>query len=153
MLLGKAGCCMKAYKLISFFCGCGGLDLGFRGGFSFNGKAYRSLPFRIMHAYDSDQKCVETYKENVAPSASVKDLSSFDVAEMPRADVLIGGFPCQDFAICGSRKGLRSKRGRLYKAQVKYMTFFRPKLVVAENVAGLASVDNGKSLKKNPSRF
>ncbi len=72
---------------------------------------------------------------------------------MPAADILIGGFPCQDFATCGPRHGLNSDRGRLYTALMKYMYAHKPMLVVGENVPGLANIDNGKALQTIISDF
>ena len=49
------------YSVISFFCGCGGLDLGFRGDFNYHGEHYKKLPFSIQAAYDFNKPCIETY--------------------------------------------------------------------------------------------
>lgn len=129
----------KKIPVVSFFCGCGGLDLGLIGGFTYKGSDIKKLPFTILKAYDNNEKCIETYKKNISEHAEVKDLRDFDPAEMPKADLLIGGFPCQDFATCGPRRGLTSDRGRLYQAMLKYMRCHSPKVVVGENVPGLAT--------------
>ena len=39
------------YSVVSYFCGCGGLDLGFRGGFKYHDEDYPALPFNILEAY------------------------------------------------------------------------------------------------------
>src|SRR5690606_4188916 len=103
----------ERFTAISFFCGCGGLDLGFLGGFKYKGRSITRRPFDILHAYDNEPKCIATYKENISDDAQVKDLSDFDPDEMAPADVLIGGFPCQEFSTAGRRKGLNSDRGKL----------------------------------------
>ena len=51
----------KPTTIVSYFCGCGGLDLGFRGGYQYHGQEYTRLPFEIVEAYDFDEKCVATY--------------------------------------------------------------------------------------------
>jgi DNA (cytosine-5)-methyltransferase 1 len=56
-----------------------------------------------------------------------------------KIDVVTGGFPCQPFSLAGKRKGLRDKRGNLYKAMLKVVKMLGPKLFIAENVAGLMS--------------
>lgn len=137
----------KKIPVVSFFCGCGGLDLGLIGGFTYKGSDIKKLPFTILKAYDNNEKCIETYKKNISEHAEVKDLRDFDPAEMPKADLLIGGFPCQDFATCGPRRGLTSDRGRLYQAMLKYMRCHSPKVVVGENVPGLANIDDGDILE------
>ncbi|MCP4607782.1 MAG: DNA (cytosine-5-)-methyltransferase [Planctomycetes bacterium] len=135
------------HTVVSFFAGCGGLDQGFHGGFDYNGIVFKKHPFEFLAAYDSEQKCVDTYKLNISANAEVRDLSSYDPADIPAADVLIGGFPCQDFATCGPRKGLRSDRGKLYLALVRYAQHHRPKIIVGENVPGLANIAGGEALK------
>lgn len=135
------------HSIVSFFAGCGGLDQGFHGGFTYNGIVFDSLPFDFLAAYDNEQKCVETYKLNLPGPAEVKDLSEYDPSCIPAADILIGGFPCQDFATCGPRKGLQSGRGQLYFALVSYARHHRPKVIVGENVPGLASIAGGAALK------
>ena len=133
-------------SVVSFFSGCGGLDLGFLGGFSYKNIKVPKLPFKILAAYDHDGKCVQTYLHNISDNAEVLDLSSYNPSEVPAAEVLIGGFPCQDFATCGPRHGLKSTRGRLYQALIKYMKTHRPLVVIGENVPGLANMKKGDVL-------
>ncbi len=124
------------------------MDLGFSGGFEFKKDKFPTQPFRIVHAYDNDSKCVETYKRNISSNICLVDLTKVPAAEIPPADVLIGGFPCQDFSSCGPKHGLSTARGRLYQAMVDYMTYHRPIVMVAENVPHLARIDSGKVLKR-----
>ena len=142
-----------SFSVVSLFAGCGGLDLGFRGRFEFKDASYKKLPFDILKAYDNDALCVQTYKRNLGEHIEQLDLSDFSVAHLPKADVLIAGFPCQDFSACGPRAGLTSKRGQLYQALTKYMAHHRPKLVVAENVLHLAHMDKGEVLKQIVAEF
>jgi len=107
-----------AFSVVSMFSGCGGMDLGFRGSFSYNGIEHERLNFDIVAAYDNNPKCVETYNLNIVDHAQVLDLGSYDPKDLPAADVVIGGFPCQDFATCGPRRGLQSERGQLYRALI-----------------------------------
>jgi len=136
------------HSVVSFFSGCGGLDLGFRGGFDYNGLDFKRLPFEILVAYDIDPKCVETYNLNISNHAEVRDLSSYDPASIPSADVLIGGFPCQEFSVCGPRGGLQTTRGELYLSLTKYARRHKPKIIVGENVPGVEVLRGGEALKK-----
>lgn len=128
---------------VSLFAGCGGLDLGFLGGFSFKGARYKKNPIEILAAYDNDPRCVETYRLNIGDHAHEADLSAYKPEKMPAAELLIGGFPCQDFSSCGPQAGLSSRRGRLYKAFVKYMRHHRPAVAIAENVINLKRMKGG----------
>ena len=69
----------------------------------------------------------------------------------PKADIVIGGFPCQDFSHAGKRKGFKSNkghdlkensRGTLYKSFVEVVNKVQPKMFVAENVYGLITMKN-----------
>ena len=92
------------HSVISFFAGCGGLDLGLLGGFEFKGELLERLPFDIRAAYDHDEKCIVTYKQNIGEHGEVRDLANAEPSSMPAADVLIGGFPCQDFPLVGLKQ-------------------------------------------------
>lgn len=135
------------YSVVSYFCGCGGLDLGFRGGFTYHNENYKKLPFNILKAYDNEPRCVETYNDYFgADHASVMDLANANPKEMPKANILIGGFPCQEFSSCGPLGGLESERGRLYQTMIAYMNEHKPVMVVGENVINLERMDKGEIL-------
>lgn len=139
----------KPYTVVSYFCGCGGLDLGFRGGFEYHGEEYERLPFRILRAYDKEERCIETYNDYFGEAnAFVQDITQLDPTDVPRADVLIGGFPCQEFSSCGPLRGLKSERGRLYETMIAYMEKHSPMVVVGENVINLKRMDDGRVLEK-----
>ena len=53
----------QTHSVVSYFCGCGGLDLGFRGGFKYHNEKYPKLPFNILAAYDNEPRCIETYND------------------------------------------------------------------------------------------
>ncbi|WP_336595820.1 DNA (cytosine-5-)-methyltransferase [Bacteroides acidifaciens] len=135
------------YSVVSYFCGCGGLDLGFRGGFKYHNEDYKRLPFNILKAYDNESRCVETYNDYFgADHAEVMDLSTAKPKRIPKADILIGGFPCQEFSSCGPLGGLESERGQLYQTLIAYMKEHTPVMVVGENVINLERMEKGKVL-------
>jgi DNA (cytosine-5)-methyltransferase 1 len=129
------------------FAGCGGLDLGFLGGFTYKGTTYGKHDFKIVKAYDHDLRAIDTYSKNIGPEIEYADLSTLPASEMPSARLLIGGFPCQDFSSCGPQAGLKSQRGRLYQAMVEYLNCHAPEVVVGENVINLERIQEGKVLK------
>lgn len=137
----------RQHTTVSFFAGCGGLDLGFRGGFLYHDRAYERLPFHVVAAYDNDRKCKRTYDANFELPQTTANLASIDVADVPRADVLLGGFPCQEFSACGPQGGVLSHRGGLFRAMSRYARFHRPKVIVGENVPNLAFINEGKDLE------
>jgi DNA (cytosine-5)-methyltransferase 1 len=137
----------NSFSVVSYFAGCGGLDLGFLGGFTSHHEYFRRLPFHILAAYDHDPLCVDTYRRNIGDEASCLDLGATRLPPIPKAQVLIGGFPCQDFSSCGPKRGLQSSRGRLYRAMIDYMTTNKPAIVIGENVPHIAKIHGGEVMQ------
>lgn len=68
------------------------------------------------------------------------DVTAIDWDEIPRVDILTGGFPCQDVSVAGRRAGMTDgTRSGLWSHMVKAIDTLRPELVVIENVGGLFS--------------
>lgn len=132
---------------VSMFAGCGGLDLGVLGGFEFHDRHYETLPFDVVAAYDIDEDAVEAYKLNLSHDIHLQDLTSIPSEKLPAADVLLGGFPCQDFSSCGHKRGFDGERGRLYRVMVEYMRVHKPMVAVGENVPLLAGMKGGTLLE------
>lgn len=143
----------RTINVISLFSGCGGMDLGFIGDFEFLGKHYPKTPFEVVWANDVNSAACRTYKRNIGLHIVEGDIwKAMD--EMPSdADVVIGGFPCQDISINGKGAGVNGKRSGLYRAMVEVVSRIRPKVFVAENVKGLLMKHNEKSLKQILSDF
>jgi DNA (cytosine-5)-methyltransferase 1 len=133
-------------RTISLFAGCGGFDLGLLGGFKYLNEYYAPLGFEIVGAYDIDPKSIDTYKLNISDRAEICNLVEKDLESLPTADLLLGGFPCQDFSSSGLKQGLEGKRGRLYRILIDYMNIHRPSVVVGENVPHLGRMHDGKIL-------
>ncbi len=139
----KDGVNSSNYTVASLFSGCGGLDLGMTGGFSHNSSFFEHLPFDVVYAADNSEDAIDTYKLNLGNHISLVDLSRVDINLLPSADVLIGGFPCQDFSSSGTKSGFDGKRGQLYQVLSKYMEKHQPKIVIGENVPHLARLRGG----------
>ena len=127
----------RNYSVVSLFSGCGGMDLGFRGGFSIFGRKYAKHPFNIVWANELNQAACRTYRRNINESIHCGDIWDFMNQLPTSADVLIGGFPCQDLSINGKGLGINGKRSSLYSAMVEAIKIVKPKVFVAENVKGL----------------
>lgn len=137
------------YKVVSLFSGCGGMDLGFKGGFTFLNKLYDKNPFEIVFSNDFEKKACETYNYNFENNTICDDINNIDEKNIPNCDVIIGGFPCQDFSLAGKRKGFNSERGQLYKQMLRIVNFKKPKIFVAENVEGISiDIENSSPLLK-----
>lgn len=149
-LTSKTTAKLKAKKIsvISLFSGCGGMDLGFLGGFDFLGKRYAKNPFKIMWANEINTAACATYKKNIGSHLVQGDIWDC-ISSIPEyADIVIGGFPCQDISVNGKGAGVKGKRSGLYRAMVEVVDKVRPKVFVAENVKGLLMRHNAESLQK-----
>ena len=130
-------------SVVSLFAGCGGMDLGFRGDFTVFNRYYEKNPFKIVFANELLEKACMTYEFNFKEKPVCGDIKNIPLSMIPKADVVIGGFPCQDFSHAGKRKGLTAERGRLYLEMKKVIDHCRPKAFIAENVDGIRTA-NGK---------
>jgi DNA (cytosine-5)-methyltransferase 1 len=136
-------------KVMSLFAGCGGMDLGF---IMAQHPKYR---YEIVWANDFDKYACATYRKNFGVDIYEGDVWDVDLKSTPPADVVIGGFPCEDFSILrgDTRPGFASKRGLLYTKFVEAVSIKRPFFFVAENVKGLLTMYNGWAIKKIKNDF
>jgi len=114
------------------------MDLGFVGGFRFGGRRYEALPFEIAWANDANERACDTYALNLRHDIRRGPLADA-VGTLPRrADLVVGGFPCQDVSVNGTKSGAQGKRTVLYRSMIEVVRRIRPAAFVAENVKGLA---------------
>lgn len=128
--------------IVSLFSGAGGLDLGLI-------KAGHS----IIWANDIDPDAVKTYSENIGGHVICSDISNIRLESIPKADVVVGGFPCQGFSIANLRRTISDERNILYRFFQKVIKEIQPKFFMAENVKGILSLGNGLVIKRIISDF
>jgi len=139
----------KKHTVLSLFTGCGGLDLGFRGDFTFLGKKYPRRDFEIIWANDINANACESFRKYFKEEIVCGDIRCILDGKVPgktfpaRVDIVLGGFPCQDFSHAGKRLGFDSKRGVLYQSMVEVVRRTKPMMFMAENVRGLLTMNNG----------
>lgn len=127
--------------VVSLFCGIGGLDKGFI-----------DAGYNVVWANDFDKYAVETYNANYDIDAFLGDINEIKLEDIPKHDVLIGGFPCQPFSMMGEQRGFEDARGTLFFRIAEIIKYQidngrKPKLVVLENVRALKTHDKGKTLQ------
>lgn len=125
---------MSDLTAISLFCGAGGLDMGFE-----------QAGVKTIWANDFNADACETHRAWSCTQVVCGDIGKVDIATIPPADIILGGFPCQGFSLSGPRK-LDDSRNTLYKHYVKVVKSLQPKVFVGENVKGLLSMGNGEIL-------
>jgi DNA (cytosine-5)-methyltransferase 1 len=119
-------------KLVSLFSGAGGLDIGFE-----------RAGFETVWANDIDKDSCDTHSLWSGATVVRGDISKVDFADIPDADVISGGFPCQGFSLAGPRK-IDDARNLLYRNFVRLVEAKRPSAFVAENVKGILTLGNGE---------
>ena len=156
------------HAVISLFTGMGGLDVGFAHDVcvhkrsvdeEFIANQHKSVPDFVMlkpqpfHAVF--QNDIDTFAKDLAQRngwgdnyhlGDVRELLADDTVVLPKADVVIGGFPCTDFSNSGKKQGLHTERGRLYEAFVEVVDRVKPKVFVAENVRGILKIKQTKPI-------
>ncbi len=133
----------KKLKVVSLFSGCGGLDLGIQGGFSLfageNKKDFEKNPFEIIWANDFYKPACDSYSHYFDHHIEYGDITKLDKSQIPQGDIVIGGFPCQDFSISGKQGGLSTERGNLYLQMREVIRIQKPIAFIAENVKNILS--------------
>lgn len=125
-------------KVVSFFSGCGGLDLGFE-----------QAGFEVIWANDNDPAVFETYLLNHPHTYLCrKDMREITMEEIPECDGFIGGPPCQSWSEGGKQLGLDDERGRMFLTYIHFIQAKQPKFFVIENVKGILSDKHFPTFKK-----
>lgn len=148
------------YKVLSLFSGMGGMDIGF----SEDVVVHKNS---VQENYIDSQSTINNFvnlkrlpfktvfQNDILPEAKrIAELNNWnhnyilkDIIELlkenytfPDADVIIGGFPCQNFSHSGKREGFNTTRGTLYQSYVEVVKRVKPILFIAENVNGLLTM-------------
>ena len=132
---------MSKLKVASLFCGCGGLDYGFE-----------KAGYELVWSNDFDKYAVQTYNANFRNKALCADINDINPSDIPKHDVLIGGFPCQPFSMMGHQQGFNDQRGTLFFRVTEIIKNqkergHQPSIVVLENVRNLLKHDNGNTIR------
>ena len=127
----------KKIKVVSLFSGCGGLDYGLK-----------RQGLDIIWAIDNDSDCVSTYKKNIGQHIIEKSILDVPSNEIPDADLIIGGFPCQGFSLANKFRSKGDERNELYIEMLRVIKDKKPKWFIAENVKGILSLDEGRIFQK-----
>lgn len=123
-------------QIVSLFSGAGGLDLGLK-----------SAGHDILWANDIYSDAVNTYRRNIGDHIHLKDIAEIPSGDIPSADLVVGGFPCQGFSVANWKRTVTDKRNKLYREMVRVITDKQPAFFIAENVKGIVSLGKGEVLR------
>lgn len=126
----------KQIRFIDLFCGIGGFHT-----------AAAKQGWKAVMACDINESAAKAYEANYGLKP-VGDIRALDAKQIPDHEVLLAGFPCQPFSICGDRKGFQDARGTLFFEIARILEAKKPPYFVLENVKMLAGDNGGKTIKR-----
>ena len=129
---------LRDYTSVELFAGAGGLAIGMN-----------MAGFRHVLLNEIDPMACQTLRKN-HPEWNVLegDIRQIDFTPLKgKVDFLSGGFPCQAFSYAGKKGGLSDTRGTLFFELARAVKEIQPKVFMGENVKGLLSHDDGKTLE------
>ena len=127
---------MKKFRLIDLFCGCGGMTRGFMD----TGR------FELVYANDNNEAAIESYKANFDPQGShtvagdIIELVEKRPNTIPKADIVIGGPPCQGFSLLNKNR-IGDKRREMWQYYMEVAKIAGARVIVMENVPQLIDSD------------
>lgn len=125
------------YNVLELFAGAGGMAIGFE-----------KAGLKCVALNEIDKFACATLRKN-RPNWTVLegDIKSYDFSNYRgKVDVVAGGFPCQAFSYAGKKLGFLDARGTLFYEFARVVKEVNPLICLGENVKGLLSHDNGKTL-------
>jgi DNA (cytosine-5)-methyltransferase 1 len=128
----------KMYTVLELFAGAGGLAVGLE-----------KAGLKCVALNELDKWACNTLRIN-RPNWNVLegDIKSYSFTEYEnKVDVVTGGFPCQAFSYAGKKLGLADARGTLFYEYARVVKEVNPPICIGENVRGLLSHENGKTLE------
>lgn len=128
----------REYRVLELFAGAGGLAVGLE-----------KAGLKCIALNEIDKWACATLRQN-RPHWNVLegDIKNFDFSEYrDQVDVVTGGFPCQAFSYAGKKLGLNDARGTLFYEFARVVKEVNPILCIGENVRGLLSHENGRTLQ------
>lgn len=120
-------------NVVSLFSGAGGFDL-----------AFERAGARVVGQVEIDPTARDVLARHYPTVPRMKDVRNVRGNEFGTADVLVGGFPCQDVSVAGRRAGLAGERSGLWFEFHRIVAAVRPQWVAIENVPGLLSSHAGR---------
>ena len=129
---------MRTTRVFSMFSGIGGFELGL----SMSGKDVRLVGFSEVDKY-----AIEIFEKQFKGIKNYGNATTIDETKLPNFDLLVGGFPCQAFSVAGKQRGFDDTRGTLFFDVARILKHKKPKHFILENVKGLLSHDNGRTMQ------
>lgn len=114
----------------SCFSGIGGLELGLE----------RAIPDSVtVWQIEANKFCRKVLAKHWPKSKRYQDIREVEPDELPRVDIICGGFPCQDISLAGLGGGLDGKKSGVWYDMLRVISALRPRCIVLENVPAITN--------------
>ena len=123
--------------LIDLFSGTGAFSYAF----------HQTNKVKTIFANDILDSSFEIFNLNNDIKLVKKDLNDISNNDIPKADILTAGFPCQPFSIAGMKKGFDDERSNVFWKILSIIKSNSPNIIILENVKNLKTHDNKKTFK------
>ena len=122
-------------SVLDLFSGIGGFSVGLES----IGK------FKTVAFCEQDKFCQKVLQKHWKDIPIYEDIKKLDGTKI-KADVVVGGFPCQSFSIAGKQKGKNDER-YLWDEMFRIIKEVKPRWIIGENVQNLTNISNGEILQ------
>lgn len=126
-------------RVISLFSGAGMLDYPFA----------RDKSFKIVAAFEHDEEAILTYRHNIGDHIRNVDIRSLKASDLPEADVIIGGPPCQPYSRANpskEKRGIYHEEGDMFKEYIRLVKETEIRVFLIENVPQLLTDSYGENM-------
>jgi hypothetical protein len=124
-------------KLFEMFAGYGGASFAL---------SKAGIEFECVGYSEIDKNAIKIYNLNHPNRKNYGDCRNINPDKLPDFDLLTAGFPCQPFSVAGRRKGTEDDR-YLWPEMFRVIQLYKPTWVIAENVRGLTTWNDGMVLE------
>jgi DNA (cytosine-5)-methyltransferase 1 len=122
-------------SVLDLFSGIGGFSVGLES----------TNKFKTVAFCEQDKFCQKVLQKHWKDTPIHKDIKKLDGTKI-KADVVVGGFPCQSFSIAGKQKGKDDER-YLWDEMFRVIKEVKPRWIIGENVQNLTNISNGEILQ------
>ena len=122
-------------SVLDLFSGIGGFSVGLES----------TNKFKTVAFCEQDKFCQKVLQKHWKDIPIHEDIKKLDGTKI-KADVVVGGFPCQSFSIAGKQKGKDDER-YLWDEMFRVIKEVRPRWIIGENVQNLTNISNGEILQ------
>ena len=122
-------------NVLDLFSGIGGFSVGLEA----TGK------FKTIGFCEQDKFCQKVLRKHWSDVPIYEDIKKLDARKI-KADVVVGGFPCQSISIAGKQKGKDDDR-YLFPEMLRVIKEVQPRWIIGENVQNLINISDGQILQ------